>query len=109
MAARKRKNHRLKKFRFLKTTRVNKEEVLSEEWYTNKQVWKVLDISVATCKRWRNKGWLIASKRPGKGCKVYFNAKHVQDMLRGGLPKVIALFSPLFEFTDCYDLFPGVA
>ena len=95
--------------RFLKTTPVNKEEILSEDWYTNKQVWKVLDISAATCKRWRNKGWLIASKRSGKGCKVYFNAKHVQDLMKGGLPKMIALFSSLLEFTDSYDVLLGAA
>jgi hypothetical protein len=77
------------------------QEILSDTWYTNRELWKILKISPSTSKRWRSKGSLLASKRFGK---VYFNHTHVQKMLRDGLLEAVALLAPLLEFTDCCSM-----
>jgi transposase len=75
---------RKKKRRFLKKS--NKvvappEEVLSDRWYSNREVWKKLDISESTCKRWRKEGLLPTFMRHRR---LYFNDYHVQKILRSG-------------------------
>jgi hypothetical protein len=64
------------------------EEPLSDIWYTNRQVWKILDISESTCKRWRKEGLLPAFRRHRR---LYFNDYHVQKVLRSGKMGVVVL------------------
>ncbi|HEY5367746.1 MAG TPA: helix-turn-helix domain-containing protein [Hanamia sp.] len=81
------------------------EEPLSDIWYTNKELWKLLDISPSTAKRWRENGSLKASKNlGGKLGKVYFNHTHVQDLLKGGLKTIVAWLTLLVHVFDGWDM-----
>lgn len=81
------------------------EPALSNIWYTNKELWKLLDISPSTAKRWRENGSLKASKNlGGKFGKVYFNQTHVQDLLKSGLKSIVACLTFLFQFSAGWDM-----
>jgi len=101
MASRRKNKNLVKRMRKQSAPLAKAAEILSEIWYTNKQVWKILDISASTAKRWRASGALIASKRFGK---VYFNHTHVQNLLKSGLKSIVTGTTFLLQFVDCWDM-----
>ena len=73
------------------------EEPLSDIWYNNTEICKVLGMHISTVKRRRRNGSLIASKKFGK---ISFNDYHVQQYLRGGLSKVVVGMTYLVNMLD---------
>ena len=84
MSKRSKRKARLQKWYSRRNPSAPPQERLSNTWYTQDQVLKLLSISISTCYRLRVRGILIASKWSGK---LYYNEYHVQKMLIDGLPK----------------------
>jgi len=101
MASRKKSRNLIRKMSALKAVATPAVETISEIWYTNRQVWKILGISPSTAKRWRADGSLISSKKHGK---VYFNHTHVQNLLKSGLKSIVTFTTLLLQFTDGWDM-----
>lgn len=89
-----------KKQYFQKAAPPQPEVQLSHIWYNNDEIQTVLGMSPSTIKRRRADGSLIASKKKGK---IFFNDYHVQEWLRGGLPKTMFWLGTMFSFTDGWE------
>lgn len=81
--SKRKKNNRLKKWHRASKSSAPPKENLSDIWYKQDEVLKLLGLSPTTCYRRRASGVLIASKQHGK---LYYNAYHIQKMLKDGLP-----------------------